>query len=125
MLVSSVQTFDVGTDREVICEFRTRWYATLSNANNSVHFICPIHEDAMKMEGSGLVSELIIYIDNDSITNSCFDPWNRPLSIDANDRALPQAVWIPSDPADLEVISARCCESLCCKENYRYCIQEI
>lgn len=65
---------------------------------------CAIHVKAMEVQTSGLVTQLILYIDNDSVSNGSCDVRNWPLAIDANGRAG-KAIWLCGHPSDIEVIS--------------------
>lgn len=62
-----------------------------------------IHIEAMEMQSGGLVTQLVVNIDNDPVPNSGGDVRDWPLPIDANGRAR-EAVWLGRDPGDIEVI---------------------
>jgi hypothetical protein len=56
------------------------------------------------MQGGGLVAELVVQIDNHSVTNGSLDAWYGPLSIDSNDRPVEKAIRVSGDPTHIEVI---------------------
>jgi hypothetical protein len=66
-----------------------------------------MHVEAVEVKTRTLISQLILYIDNDSIANSSSDWWNGPFSIDANDRTLKRTIRICSNPFDSEVVGPR------------------
>lgn len=62
-----------------------------------------IHVETVEMQTGGLVTQLVIDIDNDPIPNSCGDVRYWPLPVNANGRAR-EAIWLGCDPGDIEII---------------------
>lgn len=60
----------------------------------------------MEMEGSGLISQLIVNIDNDLIANCRRHYWQRPVTVDANGWSLEGAIGVCCDPGNVEVVRA-------------------
>ncbi len=56
------------------------------------------------MQTGTLVSELIQHINDNTVSHSGSDVWDRPLAVNANDRSREQAVRIGSHPCDVEVV---------------------
>lgn len=46
-------------------------------------------------------------MNDDSVTLRDIKDWKRPLTIDGNDRAFSQAIWVPVDPANVPIIVDR------------------
>jgi hypothetical protein len=95
------------TYSEIISERRTRRNTTLSNANNSVHLVRAIHEKAVKVQRSALITEVIVQVDDDSVADSGFYARNWPLSVDTHDRSRVEAIRVSKDPAYIEVGGAQ------------------
>ena len=51
-----------------------------------------------------LVAEIIVQVDDQSITNDSLDPWNGPLSIDANNGPLKEAIGVCPHPLGGEIV---------------------
>jgi len=56
------------------------------------------------MQGGGLVAELVVHIDNHSVTNGSLDAWYGPLSIDPNDRPVEKTIRVSGDPTHNEIV---------------------
>lgn len=65
----------------------------------------------MEMEGGGLVPKLILDIDNNSVSLCRSHGWRRPLAIDTNGRSLEDAIWVGTNPGDVEIIGDGSCFS--------------
>lgn len=65
---------------------------------------CAIHEEPMKMNRRRLVAEIIVQVNDQSITNGCFDPRNGPLSIDANNGPLKEAIGVCPHPLGGKIV---------------------
>lgn len=61
--------------------------------------------NAVKMQRSRLVTELVVDVDDDTIADVCLDMRNGPLVIDADDGTRERSVRIGSDPSDVEVVA--------------------
>lgn len=85
-------------DGEVVGEAGTWGDRTLCDHDRTVHVICPVHEQAMEVEGGVFISERVMEVDDEAITNLDIYPRRRPLVVDSNDRSLGQAVWVGRDP---------------------------
>lgn len=83
----------------------------MRNLSRAIHFRCTIHEQAMEMKSGGLISQLIVDIDDDLIADSRRHYWQRPLIVDADGWSLEGAIRVCSDPGDVEIVGAccRCC----------------
>jgi hypothetical protein len=47
---------------------------------------------------------MVIDIDDDAVTDVALNSWNRPLAVDTNDWSFKGAVWVGSDPSDVEFV---------------------
>ena len=56
------------------------------------------------MKTRALVSELIVDIDNYSITNIRSHGWDGPLVVDTNDRPLVHTIGICLHPSNVEIV---------------------
>ena len=56
------------------------------------------------MQASALVSQQIEHIDYEMVTDCGSDVRQRPLTVNAHDRSREHAIWIGSDPRDIEII---------------------
>lgn len=63
-----------------------------------------MHKQAMKVQRGRLITELIVHIDDDVVTNVGIYLRDRPLPIDANRGPLECTIWICGDPCDIEII---------------------
>lgn len=101
ILAFVVGVIPVGTrlvDGEVVGEAGTWGDRTLCDHDRTVHVVGPVHEQAMEVERGVFVTERVVEVDNEAITNLDIYPRRRPLVVDSNDRSLGQAVWIGRDP---------------------------
>ncbi len=94
----------LATDGEVILERASRWNATLRNASSTIHVCRAILEHAMPMQARRLISQLIVDIDNQTVSHRTLDGGNRPAAIDSNDRPWKGARWIRGYPGNVEII---------------------
>ena len=72
------------TYSEVVGEPGSSWNRTLGNLAWAIHFCGTVHEKAMEMKGGGLISKLVVDIDDDLVTFSRSHHWQRPGIVDAN-----------------------------------------
>jgi hypothetical protein len=94
---------------EIVGELRSGRNRALRNLTGTVHLGGPVHEKAVEMEGGALVAELIIDIDDDLVANGGGHDGQWPLAVDANGWPLEHAIWVGSDPGDVEVVGdGRC-----------------
>jgi len=56
------------------------------------------------MKCSGLVPELILDVDDDSIANLSGHNWNWPFAVDSNCWSFERAIRICVDPSDVKVV---------------------
>jgi hypothetical protein len=61
----------------------------------------------MKMEGGGLVPELVVYMDDEPVSEVGPDGGNGPLAVDPHNRTGEQPIWIGGYPSDVEIIRDR------------------
>lgn len=63
------------------------------------------------MKSGGLISQLIVDIDDDLIADSRCHYWQWPLIVDADGWSFEDAIRVCSDPGDVEIVGAcrRCC----------------
>lgn len=94
----------MGTYSKVVLERISRRNLALRHTHRAVHVRCSILVHAVKMQGSRLITKLVVDVDDDTIADICLDTRNGPLVIDANDGAWERSVWIGSDPSNVEVI---------------------
>lgn len=96
------------THREVIGEIFTRRNTTLGHPNGPIHLIGTIHVEAMEMKTCTLITQLILDIDDDSVSDGSCNGWQRPLPVDPHDRTHKSAIRVGVDPAYVEIIGHRC-----------------
>jgi hypothetical protein len=94
---------------KVVGELRSRWNWTLRDHGRPIHVWSAAHIEAMEVQRRGLVSELVVDIDNHAIAHCCVERWQRPLAIDANGRPPVGIVGVGLHPGDVPIINARCC----------------
>lgn len=81
----------------------------MGHSRRAIHLVGAVHVDAVEVQGGGLVTELVVDIDNDTVALGGPHDGQRPLPIDANGRPLEGAIWVRPDPGDVEVVSdGRC-----------------
>ena len=59
--------------------------------------------DAVPMQASCLVSKVVVYFYDDSISDLNVNLWARPLSVDPDDRSS-KPVWGCDDPSDVPFV---------------------
>ena len=84
-----------------------------------VHIGCPIHEDAVEVQRGGLVTELVLDVDDDLVALSRPHDGQRPLPVDANGRPLEHAIGVGPDPGDVEIVGDGSCFRACQEEKQR------
>ncbi len=52
-----------------------------------------------------LIAKIIVQVDDQSVANGSLDPWNRPLSIDANDGPLKESIGVCPHPSGGEIVN--------------------
>lgn len=98
-----------------------RWNIALRHAHGAVHVIRSILIQAVEVSTGTLVAQLfkvssmlfgntsrpyrVVQIHNDPVTFGEVEQRWRPLTIDANDRALKHAIGIGPDPPDVQIMS--------------------
>lgn len=70
----------VVTNGKVVDKIFTTGNGALSNANSTVHAIVALHVQAMPMQGNTFVWELIMNMDNNSVSRSGLNGWARESS---------------------------------------------
>ncbi len=83
-----------GTYREVVSEAGAGLDWTLRDKGRPIHVGSAVHEQAMEMEGGGLISQRIQHVDDDPVADVCFDPREGPLAVDSDRWPIPQAIGI-------------------------------
>lgn len=61
-------------------------------------------EDAMPVQAGGFVAQLVEDIDDEPVAFGDSQGWDRPLTVDAHDGAIEEAIGISSHPRDVEVV---------------------
>ena len=77
---------------------------TLCHTDRSIHRCGSILVDPMEMQAGGLVAQLVLNIDNKPITFDDIDMRNRPLVVDAYDRARERIIGISCNPCYVEIV---------------------
>lgn len=77
---------------------------TLGYPGWAIHGVSSVLEEAMEMQASALITELIGKVYRNLFTNVGGDSWRRPLPIDSNHRPLLQAIRICRKPANVPVV---------------------
>jgi hypothetical protein len=107
-------------DGEVVCKARAWRNATLSDADGAVHLIGAILKETMEVDARALVSKLqcvsmivnilayvlshlVVYVGNDSITFCEIEQREWPLSVDSHDGTLSHSIWVRSYPGDIPI----------------------
>ena len=102
-------------DGKVVRKTRAWRNATLCDTNGAVHLISPVLEETMEVDASALVPELqcvsitdkskidmlsylVVYIGNDSVTFRKVEQRKWPLSIDSHDGTLSHSIRVRSYP---------------------------
>lgn len=96
-----------GTHLEVVGKPLAREDGTLRDMHRPVHMGGTLHEQAVKMQRGGLVAERVEDIDYQLVALVDVDGRNRPLAVDADDRAVGRTVRVGREPAYLEVVGHR------------------
>ena len=76
----------------------------MCRAHHAVHMARAIHEESMKMNRCRLIAKIVVQVDDQSVANDSFDPWNRPLSVDANDGPLKESIRVCPHPSGGEIV---------------------
>ena len=92
------------THCEIIREVFTGRNTALGHSDRTIHLVSPVHVQTVEMKARGLVVQVVLNVDNDSISHTGCDGWQRPLAVDAHDRAHKGGIRIGVDPADIEII---------------------
>jgi len=58
----------------------------------------------MEVQACGSIAKVVLHIDDNAISHAGGNPGNRPLAIDAHDRASLQTIRVGRDPGDIEVV---------------------
>ena len=61
-------------------------------------------EQTVPVETGRLIAELVVNVYNELIADSNMDLWNRPLTVDAHDRAVLLIIRISRYPGDIEIV---------------------
>lgn len=59
----------------------------------------------MEMHAGRLIHEPVCKMYDNLLADLCIDCWGRPLTIDADDGSLQQAIRVSGNPGDLPVVS--------------------
>ena len=92
-------------DREVVGK-RLPWKdGTLGDHRRAVHVVRTILVQAMPVDRGVLVAQSIVHVHDQTVPFVNLDDGQRPLSIDANDLAIVQSIWVCSGPCHVPVVS--------------------
>ena len=78
---------------------------TLGGHRRAVHVVRAVLVQAMPVDRGVLVAQSIVHVHDQTISLLNLDNRQRPLSIDANDLAIVQAIWVRSGPCHVPVVS--------------------
>lgn len=92
---------------KVICKGCARGDGALNHTSRAIHVCASVHVEAMEMQRCGLITQAVVGVDDDPITNIDLDKRDGPLAVDSNNCTLIGTVGVSSDPADVEVIFPR------------------
>jgi hypothetical protein len=107
------------TYREVVRKRAPRHDRALRDRNRAIHMRRSVLVQTMKMQRRALVAQRVLDIDNDTVSFRSDNGFNRPLAIDAHDRARLLAIRIRVRPCDVEVVCDSCAMSDGSEERYR------
>lgn len=102
--INAAQKIFSKTYHEIICDTLVRREGALSNAYGAIHMGGVPLEQTMPVQASRLIAELVVNMYNELITDRDMDLWNRPLTIDAHDRAVLLIIRISRYPCDIEIV---------------------
>lgn len=80
----TMQTSMTASYSEIISQRPSRWDRALRDSGSAIHMGCSMLEHAMEVQARTLIPQLVVDVDDQSITNVAFDDGDRPTTIDAN-----------------------------------------
>lgn len=95
--------------RKIVGKRSPRRDLTLRAMCDTVHVICTILIQAMPMERSRLISQVVLDVYYQAVTNIHVNLGNWPFAVYANDWAIFLAIGISDDPADGKVVGTCLC----------------
>lgn len=91
-------------DFELVFEALSWRNGALGDSGRPVHLRGAILIEAVEVQRGRLVAQRVQDVHDDGVADVGCDVWNRPLSVDANCRAVKGTIWVGGDPANLKVV---------------------
>lgn len=79
---------------------------TLHYPHRPVHGVRTVLKQPVKVQAGGLVTELVVDVDGESLADVGMQGGRGPSAVDADDGTGVQSVWVAVDPADVPSIGS-------------------